>query len=622
MVLIPTYTESFRQRELLRGRRSLFYFGVAILGFDAKDPDGLPQISACHRDLAEFLEGRPPHHPWRRALVCMSRGTGKSVWTTQTYPLWRGLYIPNFSTKIIENSSDNAKRNHFIPILDLLISSPRADYLQWLFQERIPTGFEGTTREQLKLVQTDPLANPAISYWGIESKFEGAHPDLVVLDDPEGADAEKSLAANDEAWFAFQSSIPLLKHPTRSQILVVITSHGEKPMAWRLRDREMEGRGWQGPQDNASPDCEFKIHWKPVLDERGQSIWPERFTLDYITALSKEDIFDKQYMLRRSSISVSLFNMAAVLGDGGEGIEHEGSGYSRVGADHATIIYPGFDYDRARMGLDHDSPTRRADPSYRPPPVELRSTTLAALRYYIHFDPVHRTLEMRKSPMRKQRPAAPAATVVGISEDFHAFCVDYWVGNGSEEIDEQLEAVFHLYRTWCAAVVTYESVGAQAWLPALLRPREKHEVHWRTPYSTGLLGTSIQLPPMSARMVEADKTNETKEWVYREVLGTWVNRAILHLPRTERDGPRSEIIAQLSNVMSPQQKVDLVDCLAQGPKVWAPPVAADGHVRRFGEYVELVNRKLAQVGQAVAGGGWRGRTGYRAPDWGSGRGAR
>jgi hypothetical protein len=591
VAVIRTFTEEFRQRELLRGRRSLFYFGVSILGFCAPDPDGQPQIGDIHRELAEFLEGRPPHHPWRRALVCEFRGAGKSVWTTQTYGMWRGLYIPNFSTKIIENSADNAKRHHFVPLVELFTASPRADYLQWIFEHRIPPGFEGWTSEQIKFIQTDPLANPALSYWGIESKFEGAHPDLVVLDDPEGADAQKSIGANQEAWTAYQSAIPLLKHPLRSQILVTVTPHGQDPMAWKIRDREH----WSGQADNAH--SEFKILWRPIVNERGEPAWPERFPAEYIQALSKEDVYDQQYMLRRGNSTLSLFDMGNVLGGNGS----EGTCYAYTSQnERRSIIYPGFDYE----------PAKTTDPTYRLPKPSPRITSLSALRYYLHYDPLHRALIARRSPMSKQRPAKAAAVVVGITEDFHAICVDYWTGDA--DVDQQVAEIFRLYRIWAPVVVTYEGIGAQAWLLSFVKSYEKQSEYWRTPYSTELLGPSIELPRLSSRMVEANKTNESKEWMFREVLGSWVNRGLLHFRRDQE-----EVLHQLANVLNQHEECDLVDCLAQGAQgIWAPPIAADRYGRKYHEYVAKVNAKLAQGASSATS--WVKRTGVHMP-WQGGR---
>jgi hypothetical protein len=80
----------------------------------------------------------------------------------------------------------------------------------------------------------------------------------------------------------------------------------------------------------------------------------------------------------------------------------------------------------------------------------------------------------------------------------------------------------------------------------------------------------MALPKMSSRLVEHEKRNLSKEEVWRAALGPWLHHGILHLHKSQE-----EPLAQLRGVTNPRQKVDLVDCLAQGPQVWSPPVAAD-----------------------------------------------
>lgn len=590
MLVAPKFTEQFRQEELLRGQRSLFYFGVAILGFNAVGFDSsgnkVVQISDIHRDLAHFLEGRRPHYPWSRALVCAFRGVGKSIWTTQTYPMWRGLYIPNFSTKVIENSADNAKRNHHLPLVELFTTSPRADYLQWLYEHRIPSGFAGWTTEQIKLVQTDPLANPCYSYWGVESAFEGAHPDLIVNDDLDGADADKSPTANEDSWRAYQSTIPLLKHQMYSQILIVGTPHGIRPIVWRVREEERrrtDNAMWLGDNDNSW--SKFKIFWRPVLNARGEPAWPERIPMWKIQELMSDDIFDTQYMLRKSTTVATLFNMEAV----------RGSAYTLRRDSKYTAIYPGFDYDPAEP--DSSLAHRRTQ-------AEPRVADLRYLRYYLHFDPLHRAADMRKVAVRTKRPAEAAAVVVGVTPDYHALCVDYWHGDG--DIDRQLFEVFRLYCKWCPVLVTYESVGAQEWLVSLVRNYEGQSDRWQKPQSTDWLGTSIELPRMSVRMVPTDKSNQPKEAVFRDVLSSWVNRGLLHF-RVEQ----AAVLHQLENALSPSECIDLVDCLSHGPPLWSVPRTEDKNARKYAEYVKMVNARLASMRSAA--GGWAARVGYTPP---------
>ena len=208
------FTDAYRQEELLRGEQSLFYFERNILGFD--------RLNEWDCELCSALEGRPPHYqPWTRFLLSKYRGGYKSTVATQGYPLWRGVYIENFSTKLIEGSSDNAKYNHFAPLIDLFTTSPRAEYLQWLYKHRIPEGFAGWNSERLSFLKTNPLASDTLSYWGVNSKFEGWHGDCFVVDDAQGTEVEGSDVGVSDAWRAYDRAVPLLTDQIQGQGIVV-----------------------------------------------------------------------------------------------------------------------------------------------------------------------------------------------------------------------------------------------------------------------------------------------------------------------------------------------------------------------------------------------------------------
>lgn len=213
MTHVLEFTEAYRQEELLRGEQSLFYFERNILGFSLLDE--------WDYQLCCALEGRPPYEPWLRFLLSKYRSGRKSTVATQGYSLWRGIYIPDFSTKIIEGSSDNAKKNHFAPLVNLFMSSNRAEYLQWLYSHRIPEGFAGWNSEQLVFLKENPLASDTLSYWGVNSKFEGWHGDLVVIDDAQGTEVEGSDVGVEDAWRSYKRAIPLLKDQLRGQVIVI-----------------------------------------------------------------------------------------------------------------------------------------------------------------------------------------------------------------------------------------------------------------------------------------------------------------------------------------------------------------------------------------------------------------
>ncbi len=583
---VQKFTEEYRERELSRGRESLYYFMTAILGQVAEDKvTKKPTVGQFHYDMCTFLEGRPPHYPWNKAVICAFRGGSKSN-TVRCYVLWRGLYIEDFSTLCISNSADNAKSLYVLKLTQLLRGSARSEYIQWLFKHRIRDGWQGTTTEEIWFKTTDPNAEPAVHVAGIETKIESAHPDLVVIDDPEGSEAEKGKATNEDSYGAFNRAIPLLKDPARSQLLVVATPWGDRPLVYRLREQE----GWKTEADN--PTCSIKFFWRPIITETGESAWPERFPLAYLDTLKRYPIWDTQYMLRRRSSDTSIFTMKTV---------YENC-YQWSGGIRDLIVYKGFKFDADKVSEDgfvHPDPI--------PATVRLRQ-----LRFYMHFDPLHRTLEARRTRMNRQRPAKAAIAVVGVAPDYHVFLVKAWTSS-TGDLHDQASALFRFYCMYCPYLVSYEAIGAQAWLESHIKSCEARSPEWAQPESSGLVFDRMKIPRLSSRLKEGHKTIESKEMLYREALSPWVNHGIFHFHRTD-DG-NEEALHQLENVLNEDEEVDIIDCIAQGPEFWKPPVG-DQVVRNFNinarrKYVETFVKKKAR--------GWKEKTGFRSPFSGRGQ---
>jgi len=568
-------TEEFRQQERERGRRSFYYFYTAICGFTADDPDtGEPTICEFHQDLCAFLEGSGKHFPYTRAVVCCSRGTGKSV-AAMLYVFWRCLYIVNFSALILSNSAENAKKLHFLPLIELIKYSPRSDYLRWLYRDRIPADFGDTNSEQLDLVRTDPLAPPAITYAGMDSKLEGKHPDLVLVDDPEGADAEKSTSANDAAMAVWDRVRFLVKYPQRSQIILVATPWGRKPIVWALRDKY----NWREDADNAT--CEVKFFWRPIEDANGKSVWPQRFPKEVIDSLRRDKLARSQCWLERDTGSFTLFDMQTVAK----------SSYSWLHGEKMEVAYKGFRFN----------PDEISDDGYVRPQEINATCGLREMRFFIHYDPLHKAQEVRKSIVKK-RPATAAIAVVGIAPDWHAFLVDYWVGDAP--VDVQAEELFRLYRAWCPMKVTFEAIGAQIWIKTFIETREAQDPNWSRPKSSTRLGAPMSLPRLSRRLEAADKQNESKEWLFRERLSPWVNQGVLHF-----DMAQGEPLRQLEGVLNETIACDLIDCLAQGPTVWQPGMR-DLEGREYEE-----RRAFVQSFVRERMGGTAGKVGFQPPGW-------
>jgi len=565
---VITFTEEWRQGELERGRRSLFHFARAILGFD--------KLGELQLDLAHFLEGRQPYGPWFVACVCMYRGGYKSTLTTQAYPLWRALYSKDFSCRIVENSSQNAKVNHFLPMVSLFTSSRQADYLQWLYQDRIPTGFEGWNSNQICFIQENPLKKPSITYQGKDSRSEGWHGDLVLLDDLDGADADKGTSGNELSYRAYQAAYPLLEEPSEGQICVVGTPHGSDPIVWTLRNKELEGS-----LDNSKR--RIKVFWRPVLKPDGKPYEPHRFPQPLIEVLSREEMWAEQYMLEKRSGGQGIFNEERII--------------------EAAPVYLDVARRIIRYRTSRFDPDKMDESGYVIPEEKQVVVRASELRTFMHVDPTHKLQsEMQKSSLREQRTSYNAIVVAGVASDNHVFILDFYEADST--LDDLVNEMARLHRKWKCYKVTVESVGAQVWLKPYVKLKEQGDrIQLANMQHIGLnVGRAMSDASLTSRIEPANKTTQSKEWLYREGLAPWVNQGMLHLhPQYHHT-----IVKQMTNLSDDKQPLDLLDCLSQGPDVWRPPV--DGAFLRSREKGarDFVDRHLVR-------GSTHGRSPYKSP---------
>lgn len=543
-----------RRRELfLRGADSLYFFAQGILGFE--DLEFEP-----HMELCENLLGRGSWGDWRQGLVCASRGFLKSSICTIAFPLHQAIYRNNFSSRIIGSSWENAKLNFFMPMLRMFTVSNRRNFLHWLYDRCICNGsskcpycggtnmrlmpnMEGTNESQLVLSQTDPLAKPAITFKGIASDQEGYHGNLVILDDPEGADAEKSDTTNTDALRAWANSTPLLIDPMTCRILTVCTPHGDDPLAWRLLEDDQGNIEW----DNRKRA--IKVWWKPIVNSEGKPNWPERFSDDRVELLRQTigvrapKVFEQQYLLRKTLAGGGMFDMASIK-----------AGFWQWKIRGRIIDYPVLMLD----------PNKWYGKGVREVTEERRTVHMDELRFYIHFDPIHKEDPIAR-PSGTSRPSRAAIVVCGVAPDGHVFVLATWSDQVS--IDKQLAELFRHYRMFGPFHVTYDPTGAQYWIEEIVKTYERSNPAYQFPRTTGLHVPSRRLPSLSSRIV-ADRRSprQSKEEVIQGRLEPWFNERTLHLEATQ-----DEILHQLAGFPDNTTYVDLVDALAQGPVQWLPP---------------------------------------------------
>lgn len=538
-MLVPRFTEDYRLELRRRGENSLFFFITGILGFDDYDDELKGStLSKFHEDLCLFLEGKPPFTPWRKAMVAAWRGAGKSTFC-RGFVIHRCLYVPNFAAKGMSNSSDNFRDIHFLPLMRVFTESQRADFLSgWLYADRIPEGFAGWNSEQIVFNRTNPLAEVSLSYWGIESKKEGSHPDLIWDDDLEGQEALKSSSANEASWNAWINQPPLLRDRRKSQILLSGTPWGAQPLVWRIRDAETTAGNPTGLDNSLRAT---KIFWIPLVGDSGSSDdpspWPIRFPPDVVKDMLTEQVADTQYLLKRSNQKAELFDLDAIAN----------FYYTKDPTDPGRIRYETVLYDPSKLdelGL--------AQGDRRPASVRLED-----LRFFVHVDPLHKPTNMsRRSP--GNRPSQFAILVCGVAADGHVFVIETWTMDGPD-LNVQAEHVLRYYRKYAAHLVTFESIGAQAWFWAYVLKQESSDAKWGRPTTIPGVLPRIDLPRLSGRLIEAEKTNESKEYLYRFRLSAWLNKGVLHLSKSH-----VTLLHQLQHALDDAEAVDLIDCLAQG----------------------------------------------------------
>jgi hypothetical protein len=533
---VRQYTPEYREHLWNLGKNCLYTYNHLILGMPDLSQERDLSLN-LHWDICQFLQGRPPYEPWTRGLLCAFRGSLKSSLATLGWVSHLSIYVPNHATKLVEQKSDNAFRNHFYPLYHLFAESSRADFLYWLYGSwgkkefhRIPEGFKGWNSNQLVFTRTDPFALPSITYGGIDSMYEGWHGNLVLTDDPEGADADKSDAPNvDSERFIFRRAVPLLRDPSTDKILCVATPHGDSPVVWKVREREEDYR-----KKNPGKKV-WQICWKEVVDAEGNSRWPERFTPELIAGLRMDpDLYDTQYLLLKRRRGLAIFDMQRV---------HEAFYRWEVPSELLSYQEKIWDWDN----LD--------EAGYPKFESKLRTISPAAMRIFMHCDPKHK----EKTDPRRQKPAEAAIVVSGVSPNGHVFVLETWSGNVG--LEEYAEKVYWFYRKWKPMKVTFESVGAQWWFWDYAKLLEKGK--YRKVISLPKNGVTAELPPLTWKLVETEKKNTQKaDWIISQ-LESWFNYGLLHANKSQ-----DHLLAQIEAFPDPTGLVDILDALAHGPQIW------------------------------------------------------
>lgn len=556
---IQKYTRDYLRELRQTGEESLFFFQTALLD----DKDLTAEFHGAR--VCAFLE---QVRPGDRFFLVGWRGCIKTS-SLIAWLWWVGLYRkfwPDTSCRWIEQKHDLAKAHHE-RMQDKFKVGRQAALLREMFADRLPPNLEGWTKEQTRLVRDDPNVEPLITIGGLDSALEGGHTHIMMCEDLEGADADTSDVPSEEAEkMVLERAEPLLISPEEGIIGGSGTPHGPKPLVYKVKE-----------------DPRFKVLWEPLLDEKGQSKWPQRFSQKWIRGMQAaaetnprvRRLWRMQYLLRKDSGGVVEFDIDRI----------RQACYTRTyvagpgGTSEPAFKYLGTRYELSKEGILQLE-------TY---PTQVR---VSQLRFYLQIDPRHKDPNQR---INKGRWSYWGVHVVGVAPDFHKFVAESWIKSEEEAtFDDAIEHILHLYRKWVPYKVTFDPVGAQIWLPKIFEARERMQFRQR------LLSLPVpwrqeqtMIPRMSTRMEEAYTGNAPKEEVISSALQPEVANNWLHCHVDQK-----ELLYEFEHFGQEDcEHLDGLDSLAQGHAVWQPhasPEAEQHRIRR-----EMIRQMMARESMYV-----------------------
>lgn len=150
-----------------------------------------------HKPLCDWLQWHGEEWLERRAkgidgqtylMVLVPRNFGKTTVVTRAWNIWLHLRDPDLSTYI---GSENLERaiKFFKPMRSVIDGSDPYALFTWLYgdwynRER-PWATDQLVHAARKAVSR---TDPSMAVWGVESGLTGAHPDVLLLDDPTSYD--------------------------------------------------------------------------------------------------------------------------------------------------------------------------------------------------------------------------------------------------------------------------------------------------------------------------------------------------------------------------------------------------------------------------------------------------
>lgn len=317
------------------GRHSaLYYLNEKILGHG----DLVPMTYRAHWAMCLFAEGAtgiPEIDEARVKMILVPRGLGKSTLVTKGRTIQNLLRFDDWSVGIANEIKDNAEA--FLASIKMEFETN--DLLRALWPERVPSDFRHTTWKSDEIVINRKKPNPvspSVLATGVGGTVVGKHMGEWICDDLLSKNAAEAAYRGNfgeidstNRWLVQLQ--PLLKSPKRDPISIVATRW------WAGDTYEFAEKHWghiNHDDDLAEIPPDFECIWtlrlpdgqtqhirlyrrgeiaifrRPAIDESGASIFPERYTLEELEEMQREDpvFFAGQYLLEPTAGGASTFD--------------------------------------------------------------------------------------------------------------------------------------------------------------------------------------------------------------------------------------------------------------------------------------------------------------------------
>ena len=261
-----------RTKVIAKASKDLIYFSKNILGLYIPDH---------YREWANLVYNHD------RLVVLAHRYSGKSMFFSFAYPLWR-MFRGDVKEILFYTHREDEAQRVVTRWRDEIENNP------WLkFLENKSSGSWGKSRFVTRPRRSNDKGIEA-SGKGIGSSARGRHPDLIILDD---VLSDKGIYTLEYVKYYFYRVIQYMLGPRGSKMLIVGTPISYDDLYAELKENP-----------------EYVVKEYPAIDENGHILWPEFWTKEDLEKRRRadEEAFAQEFLLKPKTTQMSFFPFWAV----------------------------------------------------------------------------------------------------------------------------------------------------------------------------------------------------------------------------------------------------------------------------------------------------------------------